>query len=143
MMLIPYVQLDYRYWSREVGGAGNPTEVYTNWAALGGLMGQISLAPRWVFSLSGAAGTTFGANMNDGIADYALGSAFIVQTKAKLGLRISPRFELTGTLGYTQFDFGQSPVVFEPTNAFCASGCLEPHSTTGELSLMSGLAYHF
>ncbi len=127
-MLIPYAQLDYRYWDRQVGGAGNQMETYTNWAALGGLMAQMSLAPRWVLSVSGAAGTTFGANMNDGFADYALGSAFLWQTKARLGLRITPRLEWTGTLGFTHFEFGQSPVVFEPSNAFCAAGCLEPHS---------------
>ncbi len=141
MMLIPYVQLDYRYWDRQL--SGTQTETYTNWAALGGLMGQISLAPRWVFSLSGALGATFGANMNDGIADYALGSALIYQTKAKLGLRLTERLELTGTVGYTHFDFGESPVVVEPTNAFCSSGCFEPHSHTDEVSLMSGVAYHF
>ena len=143
MMLIPYVQLDYRYWDRQVGGAGNPTETYTNWAALGGLMGQISIAPRWVLSLSGAAGTTFGANMDDGTANFALGSAFTWQTTAKLGLRIAPRFEMTGAIGYSHFDYGRSPVVIEPTSTFCAAGCLEPHSTTDELSLMSGIAYHF
>jgi hypothetical protein len=141
MMLIPYVQLDYRYWDRQLSSVQD--ETYTNWAALAGLMGQISLAPRWVFSLSGAVGTTFEANMNDGTADYALGSALIYQTKARLGLRITPRFEVTGALGYTHFEFGQSPVVLEPTSAFCASGCFEPHSHTDQIALTTGLAYHF
>ncbi|HEY1720815.1 MAG TPA: hypothetical protein VGG27_06195 [Magnetospirillaceae bacterium] len=142
-MLIPYAEIDYRYWSRQVGGAGNSTETYTNWATLGGLMGQVSLAPRWVLSLAGAAGTTFGANMNDGYANYGLGSAFIWDTKAKLGLRVAPRIELTGTIDYSHFEYGRSSTVVEPSSAFCSSGCFEPHSTTNQLTLMSGVAYQF
>lgn len=141
-MLIPFGELDFRYWYRDLQGAGATTERYSNWAGLAGLKVQYSPAPHWVWSVSAAAGPTFGADMTTGGVDFPLGGSIVVRGQARLGLRLTDRLTATGTLGYEHLTYGQSPTTFA---GFCAGlgGCFEPHSTTEQVSATTGLAYRF
>jgi hypothetical protein len=56
LMVTPYAEIGYRYWSRDLQGIGGYGETYHNWDGMGGLLAQYSPASRWVLSLSGAAG---------------------------------------------------------------------------------------
>jgi hypothetical protein len=142
LILIPFAQVDYRYWNRKLTGPGGYGEVYDDWAGLAGVMAQIGFAPGWVASLSGAGGTLLTANMNDGIADFPLGNAAIWQVRAQIGWSLTPHIELTGSTGYDSFSYKASPVVYEPSNIFCARGCIEPDSATLQITL-TGVAYRF
>ncbi len=95
-----------------------------------------------MWSVSGAAGSTFGADMTSGGVDFPLGSALVLRGEARIGLRLTDRLTATGTLGYESLSYGQSATTF---NGFCAGvgGCFEPHSTTEQFTLTTGLAYRF
>ncbi len=139
-MLTPFVEFGYRYWSRDLTGTGGYTEDYSNWDAMGGLLAQVSPAPRWVFSLSGAAGKTFDANMStNGLTgsneNFALGSEVAWRLQAKAGFRLTESVELTSTAEYSSLAYGASPVD--------ASGYYEPDSTTHQTTLLIGVAWHF
>jgi hypothetical protein len=135
VMLTPYAEIGYRYWSRDLTGIGGYGEDYYNWEGMGGLLLQYSPAARWVVSLSGSAGSTFGASMQTQGETFTLGDALIWRTEAKLGYRITDRIELTATGGYQSFGFGAS--------AADANGFYEPDSTTHETRLLLGASYHF
>lgn len=139
-MLIPFGEFDYRYWFRNL--QGGYIEHYSNLAGLVGLKVQYNPAPHWVWSVSGAAGSTFGADMTTNGVDFPLGSALILRGQARVGLRLTDRLTATGTLGYESFSYGQSATTF---NGFCAGvgGCLEPNSTTEQVTLTTGFAYRF
>ena len=139
-MLTPFAEIGYRYWSRDLTGPGGYTEDYSNWDAMVGLLLQVSPAPRWVLSLSGAAGETFGANMSTaGLTgsneNFTLGSDMAWRVQAKAGYRITERLELTSTLEYSSFAYGASPVD--------AAGYYEPDSTTHQTTFLIGAAWHF
>lgn len=135
LMLTPYAEIGYRYWSRDLGGAGGYGEVYQNGNALGGLLVQYSPLSRWVLSLSGAAGTTFCAGMQSFGESFALGSKLIWKARAKAGYRLTGHVELTAVAAYESFGYGASPVD--------ANGYYEPDSTTRETMLLLGFAYRF
>jgi hypothetical protein len=140
VMLTPYAEIGYRYWSRELTGTGGYTEDYHNWDAMGGLLAQWSPVARWVLSLSGAAGKTFGADMStSGITganeNFALGSEITWRVQAKAGFRITERVELTSTAEYSTLSYGASAVD--------ANGYYEPDSTTHQTTLLLGIAWHF
>jgi len=134
-MLTPFAELGYRHWNRDGLGAGSYSETYGNWDAMGGLMFQYSPVHRWVLSLSGAGGTTFGASMTTGGESFSLGDAAIWRGQGKVGYLVSDRLELTTTAEYQGFSYRASPVD--------AAGYYEPDSTTNQTTLLVGFAYHF
>lgn len=141
VMLTPYAEIGYRYWSRDLTGIGGYNEDYKNWDAMGGLLAQVSPAPRWVFTFSGAAGKTFDAVMTTdstitgGSENFNLGSELTWRLQAKAGFRLTDRIELTGTAEYSTLSFGASQLD--------AAGYYEPDSTTHQTTLLLGLAWHF
>ncbi|MGO8914842.1 MAG: hypothetical protein ACLQJR_02920 [Stellaceae bacterium] len=135
VLLTPFAEIGYRYWSRDLKGIGGYGETYQNWDAMGGLLLQYSPASRWVLSLSGAAGTTFGASVETSGESFPLGSQLIWRTQGKIGYRLSERIELSLSGEYQSFGYGASPVD--------ANGFYEPDSTTHETTLLLGIAYHF
>lgn len=135
LMLTPYAEIGYRYWARDLEGIGGCTEDYHNWDAMGGLLAQLSPAPRWVLSLSGAAGKTFAADMTTSGESFPLGSEVTWRLQAKAGYRVTDRLELTSTVEYSRLAYGASPVD--------VNGYYEPDSTTRQTSLVIGAVWHF
>ena len=135
VILTPFAEIGYRYWSRDLKGIGGYGETYENWDGMGGLLAQYSPASRWVLSLSGAAGTMFDASMSTGGECFSLGDKLIWRTQGKVGFRLSQRVELSLTGGYESFGYGASPAD--------ANGLYEPDSTTHQTTLLLGIAYHF
>jgi hypothetical protein len=141
MMLTPFVEVGYRYWSRDLTGTGGYNEDYTNWDAMGGLLAQLSPAPRWVLSFSGAVGKTFGAEMTTDNSvtgaseNFTLGSEITWRLQAKAGYRLTERIELTATAEYSTLSYGASAVDW--------TGTYEPDSTTRQTTLLMGAVWHF
>lgn len=139
LMLTPYAELGYRYWDRDLTGAGGYPEHYSNWEGMGGLLAQYSPIARWVLSLSGSAGTTFGGNLDASNIHFRLGDDLTWRTQAKVGFRVTTHLELLGTATYERLGFGASPVYpISPT-----MGLQEPDSTTHQATVLVGVAYHF
>jgi hypothetical protein len=137
-MLIPYIDIGYRYWDRNLGGG--QVEDYQNFAALGGLMLQVAPTSRLVLSAYGAAGTTFAANMKSDGNNYDLGGAGTYRLGGKVGYNLTPRVELFGTLDYDHFRYAQSSVQYDYVLASYAN---EPGSGTSETTMRVGLGYQF
>jgi hypothetical protein len=133
-MLTPFADVGYRYWDRQLTGIGGYTEDYSHGDVMGGALLQFSPIKRWVFSLSGEAGTTFSPSMNTGGDTYTLKDRTIWEAAGKLGYRLTERVELTGTVDYTDFRYGASAPV---------DGYYEPDSYSRQLTTLIGLSYHF
>lgn len=139
LMLTPYGEIGYRYWDRDLKGDGGYPEHYSNWEGMGGLLAQYSPIARWVFSLSGSVGMTFGGNLDASGIQFRLGDDLTWRTQAKVGFRITTHLELLGTAAYERLGFGASPVY--PIGP--AIGLQEPDSTTHQATILVGIAYHF
>lgn len=135
LMLIPFAELGYRYWDRNLKGTGGYPEHYQNWDALGGVLAQYSPATRWVLSLAGAGGSTFGAKMDLSGETFTLGSQAMWRAQGRIGYRLTDRLELTTSVDYVSFGYGAS--------APDANSYYEPDSTTHQTTLMLGASYHF
>lgn len=135
LLLTPYAEIGYRYWSRNLKGIGGYGEAYENWEGLGGLLLQYSPAQRWVLSLNGAGGTTFAASMKTFGETFSLGNAAIWRAQTKAGYRLTDHIELSLSAEYESFGYGASPVD--------ARGYYEPDSTTHQTTVLLGVAYHF
>jgi hypothetical protein len=131
-MLIPYGELGYRYWNRDLGGG--QTEEYQNGNILGGVMLQLSPAERWILSAYGAGGTTFAPQMQTDGTTYDLGLSGMYKIGAKIGFDVTPKVELFSTLDYDHFSYGKSSVI---------AGAYEPNSHTEDTAVRVGAAYHF
>lgn len=138
VLLVPFVEVGYRYWERRGEGVGGYVENYQNWHGLAGLMVQYSPLPRWVASLSAAGGTTFAASMDapePPSGNFTLGNKPAYRLEGKLGYRFAANWELSGTAAFDDFGFGASAVD--------AAGYYEPDSTTQETTLLMGISYLF
>ncbi|MDE1901726.1 MAG: hypothetical protein KGI37_08795 [Alphaproteobacteria bacterium] len=132
-MLIPYADIGYRYWSRNLGSGY--IEDYQNGELLGGLMLQIAPTSRLVLTGYGAAGTTFSPQMATGGETYNLGSAGAYKLGGKIGYSLTQRVELFTTLDYDAFRYGISGA--DPY------GYYEPTSHTEDTAWRVGIGYHF
>ncbi|MDA8231542.1 MAG: hypothetical protein M0006_09405 [Magnetospirillum sp.] len=136
-MLIPFAELGYRRWDRDVGY----TEIYDNWSMMGGLLAQYSPVAKWVISASAAAGTTFDANMHANgpfNAEFNLGDELTWRVGGQVGYAVTRRLEAITSVELTRLGFGSSPAVATDQGYF-----YEPNSQTYQTTLMVGLAYHF
>ena len=132
--LIPYVEVGERYWHRGLAAPGNSAESFWNGDALGGLKLQGFMKP-WVLSLSAAAGTTFSSSASMAGTDYTLGDRTMYRVDGEIALGVSPRLDMTVKVGYENFGFNAS--------APNANGFRIPDSTTGQTTVLLGLAYHY
>ena len=133
-LLIPYVEVGERYWHRALTAPGNSAESFWNGDFLGGLKLQGFMKP-WVMSLSAAVGTTFNSSASMAGTDYTLGDTTMYRVGGEIALGISPRLDMTLKIGYENFGFNAS--------APNANGFRIPDSTTGQTSVLLGLAYHY
>ena len=118
MMVIPYAELGYRYWDRNLGGGQD--EVYDNFDLLAGIMLQASPMSGLVLTGYGSAGTTFAPQMKTSGTTYDWGEA-MYKIGAKVGYNVTARVQLFTTLDYDHFNYGQSSVI---------AGAYEPNSLT-------------
>jgi hypothetical protein len=133
-LLIPYLEVGERYWHRGLTGPNSASESFSNGDVLGGIKLQGFMNP-WVLSLSAAAGTTFNSSASMAGTDYTLGDTTMYRVDGEIALGISPRLDMTVKVGYENFGFNAS--------APNASGFRIPDSTTGQTSVLLGLAYHY
>jgi hypothetical protein len=138
-MTIPFAELGFRYWNRDLGAY---VEDYHNFEALGGLLVQYSPASQLVLSLSGAGGTTFAPAMTatNPTTHFDLGSMPVWKATGKVGYAVTDRFEVLARVDYVQFKLGESQLVF---NANDGKNFYEPNSQTKQVTTQIGLAYHY
>ncbi len=139
--LIPYAELGYRYWDRNITGSGGYDETYHNLSYAGGLMVQYSPMRRWMLTGDGAFGYTFQARMHAQEpynANYTLGGEPTWHVGGQVGYTFSRQWEAIGLVRYTQLGYGLSPGVNTPLGT-----AMEPDSITRETTLQVGLSYHF
>jgi hypothetical protein len=132
--LIPYVEVGERYWHRGLAAPGSSSESFWNGDALGGLKLQ-GFAKPWVMSLSAAAGTTFDSSASMAGTDYTLGDTTMYRIDGAMTLGVTPRLDMTLKIGYENFGFNAS--------APNANGFRVPDSTTGQTTVLLGLAYRY
>jgi hypothetical protein len=132
LMLIPYGELGYRYWDRNLGGG--QVEDYQNGDLQAGLMVQFSPVRRLSLSAYGSGGTTFSPEMETSGTTYDLGSAGTYKVGAKIGFDMTQELELFTTLDYDHLSYGQSGV---------NNGAYEPTSHTEDTAWRVGIGYHF
>jgi hypothetical protein len=140
-MLIPFGEVGYRHWSRNLQGPSGFTEQYGNAEAMVGLLAQISPLPHLVISVEGAAGQTFEAAMTADApfnAGFDLGDKPTWRVGGKLGYAITSSFEITGSAQSTQLKYGASSIVQTGLGP-----AFEPDSQTRETTFQIGLTYHF
>jgi hypothetical protein len=133
VMLIPYVEIGYRYWDRNLG-AGQ-VEDYQNYDTLGGLMVQFAPVNSLILTLYGSAGTTFGATAKASPDTYNLGNSAMYKVGGKIGYDLTQQLEVFTTLDYDHFRYGQS--------SLASDFSYEPSSSTEDTALRVGMAYHF
>ncbi len=139
VMLIPFGEMGFRYWDRNLGSY---IEDYKNFDIMAGLMAQYSPAPQWIFTVSGAGGSTFAANMvaTNPTMNFDLGSGAMWKVGGKVGYLFTPRMEIFGNLDYTQLNYGHSGGVINPNDNLVY---YEPNSQTQQMATRIGLAYHW
>jgi hypothetical protein len=134
-VVIPLLDLGFRYWDRNFKGTGGYQENYRHGQILGGALLQFSPFQKWVFSLTGEVGSTFGGGLN--LPDYGLnfdlGSTTIWKAKAKAGYFFTDKLEATATVQFDGFGYGQSQKI---------NGAYEPDSYTHEITTLIGVGYH-
>ena len=134
IMLIPFVQIEYRHWNRDTLNGGI-SETLTNGSVQGGLTAQYSPTSRWVLGVTASGGTTLDSAMTTGGQTYALGQAAIWQVQGKAGYLLTDRLEVTGGAGYQVFSAGAS--------AADSRGYAQAGSDTGRITVLVGASYHF
>lgn len=135
LMAIPYVDIGYHYWRREMTGAYGYTEHYDHTYIMAGALLQYSPAPRWIYSLSLQGGTTISPQMRTGGVDYDLDERATWATSGRVSYAVSQRVEAFGEAGYSEFSYGKS--------APDANSIYEPDSATREIKTLVGVAYRF
>ena len=140
VMLIPYGDLGFRYWDRDLGQGQD--EKYQTMMALGGLMLEIAPTDRLVLSGYASGGTTFFNRMTTSGNAYQLGSAGVEKVGAKIGYDLTRKVELFTTLDYGHFHNGRSQNNTEIINnvEYISD---EPGSRTSDTTMRVGLGYHF
>ncbi len=134
-LVIPYANVGYRYWRREMTGMYGYTEHYDHTFVMAGALIQYSPFSRWIYSLSLQGGTTMSPQMRTGGENYDLDERAAWATEGRVSYALTPRTELFGVLGYNEFSYGKSAV--QP------SGYLEPDSRTREVKSLAGRAHRF
>jgi hypothetical protein len=132
MMLIPYVDLGYRYWKRDL--SAGQIEDYHNFETSAGMIVEVEPADGLILSAYGSGGTTLASKMTAGSYTYDLGDTGVYKVGGKVAVEMTRQIELFSTLDYEHFRFAQSPVVNE---------ALEPGSGTNDTTVRVGIGYHF
>ena len=140
VMVIPYGEIDFRNWRRDIGQG--EIETYHNINALGGAMLQVAPTDRLVLSVYGSAGTTLDAQMKDWKGNnFALGGAGVYKVGGKIGFDVAPRVELFATMDYDHFHYTKSPWYTDKADATMI--VMEPTSRTEDTTMRVGMGYQF
>ncbi|MGB9152912.1 MAG: hypothetical protein WCD70_07475 [Alphaproteobacteria bacterium] len=139
-MIIPYVDMGARYWSRQI--PNSPMENYQDYDVLGGLMVEFMPTQRLTISGYGELGTIFGAYLKTNNHNYDLGGSLTEKIGAKIGYSLTRQLELFSTLDFDHFHYSASPAQTTTTNNVTTTS-LEPSSATEDTAMRVGLAYHF
>jgi hypothetical protein len=136
VQLTPYLAYSARQWKRD--SSSDPYgyhETYTHSAASFGLLTQYALTQHLVASFDANYGKTFNAKMKvEEAAVFHLGSKPIYEVGAGLDYAIGSTWHIFGQYRYTEFRYGESPVVY---------GFIEPSSKTKLSQLFMGVGYGF
>ena len=143
-MLTPYVGGGTNWWDRFLPGPSGYDEKYTHAYVGGGLLLQVSLAPRWVLSADGLVGTTVDSAMTTSTTPggfpflfpqtYTLGSKLMYMAGGSIDYAFDRHWHANVGVEYVHFQYGQSPL--SPIDF-----SLEPNSTTSYLTLSVGAGF--
>lgn len=137
-MLIPFAELGYRHWDRNLTGPYGYDEVYQNWDFMGGVLLQLAVTPKWIVSVNGAIGSTFSARMDTGGVKFPLGDALTWRGGGQVSYNFARHLEVFGAIDVSRLGFGASPAEYTNQRYYA----YEPTSTTYESSFRMGVAYH-
>jgi opacity protein-like surface antigen len=136
MQLTPYVSYSYRKWRRDT--SKDPfgyLETYGHNAMAIGLLAQFAITQNLVASIDASEGRTFGAQMQVDKSDtFELRSRPIHAYGFGLDYAFAGNWHAVGSYQYTQFRYGESPVV---------NGYIEPDSKTKVSKIYIGAGYGF
>jgi hypothetical protein len=143
-MLTPYFGVGTNWWDRTLTGPFGYDEKYTHGYVGGGLLVQVSPAPRWVLSADGLVGSTVDSGMTTSTTPggstgifpqtYRLGSKLMYIVGGSVDYAISRHWHANVGVEYSHFQYGQSP-------ASIFDGSLEPNSTTSYLLVSVGAGF--
>jgi hypothetical protein len=143
-MLTPYVGTGTNWWDRFLSGPFGYDEKYTHAYVGGGLLLQVSPAPRWVLSADGLVGTTVDSAMTTTTTaggssavfpqTYKLGSKLMYMAGGSIDYAFSQHWHANVGVEYVHFEYGQSPL--SPIDF-----SLEPNSTTSYLTVSVGAGF--
>jgi hypothetical protein len=141
-MLTPYFGVGTNWWDRFIIGPSGYDEKYTHGYVGGGLLVQVSPAPRWVISANGLVGSTVDSGMTTSASpggypfliptNFTLGSKLMYIVGGSIDYAISRHWHANVGVEYSHFQYGQSPL----TNF-----SLEPNSTTSYLMVSVGAGF--
>lgn len=137
-MLIPFAEMGYRHWDRNLTGPYGYDEIYQNWDFMGGILLQLAVTPQWIVSAHGAVGSTFSARMDTGGVKFPLGDALTWRVGGQLSYGFARHLDVFSAIDVSRLGFGASPVEYTNRGYYA----YEPTSTTYESSFRIGMAYH-
>ena len=141
-LLIPFAQLGYRAWDRELSDVQN--EEYRNIDVTGGLLAQYAPTPKTVLSLWGAVGETVAGEMTahtlGNRMDFDLGDKITWTAGVKAGYWFWPHIELFTRISYDRLSYGRSQDV---ATSIPGLFFYEPNSDTDTITSQFGIAYNF
>jgi hypothetical protein len=139
VMLIPFADIGYHGWNRQILGAFPATEYYSHKEIMAGGLIQVSPFKGWIFSLSGEAGSTFSPTVDvQGGPTLSLNEETIYRFEGKVGYALNRHFEATTSFRYEGFGYGSSAVALTSP----ITGISEPQSYTHQMTGLVGIAYH-
>ena len=149
-MLIPYIDMQYQYWKRDLMGNAGYTDTYINVMPGIGLKAQYSPASRWVGTIWGGANapliksnliTNGFAYDNNAFTPSSTGSTFNLgqqiswKVGGKVGYRFTSHLEITGSVAYENYNFGGGSDSLQTV--------YEPSSNLTQTIVSTGISYHF
>jgi opacity protein-like surface antigen len=136
LQLTPYVSYSYRQWQRDT--SRDPygyLEVYDHNALALGLLAQVAITQNLVASFDASEGKTFSSKMQvEHYDEFKLRSRPIRTYGVGLDYAFASNWHAVGSYQYTEFRYGESPVV---------NGFIEPDSKTKLSKIYIGAGYGF
>lgn len=135
LLIIPVFQYGYQAWNRDIGYQETYTESYMG----GAVHVDYALTPRLVGRLRAGIASTVGPHITivdeDDTSNGSLGIRPVYQLGGGFDYALTQRIHLTADADYSHYSFGR-------TTDF-RDGTFEPSSSTNDLYVEGGVAYHF